>query len=155
MRKKEREIEDPNELAEILGKGRYATIAMCRENEPYIVTLNYGYDKAAHALYFHSALEGLKLDVIGQNPSVCGTVVQDRGYIHGECAHAYRSVVFWGEMRVVDDITEKKHGMEILLDHLEDDPDPIRRKHLKETSAYDRVGVLRLDIQQMTGKQGR
>jgi nitroimidazol reductase NimA-like FMN-containing flavoprotein (pyridoxamine 5'-phosphate oxidase superfamily) len=155
MRRTEREIKDPDELDEVLSAGRYATIAMCQGEEPYVVTLNYGYDRAARALYFHCAREGLKLDVIAQNPTVCGTVVQDRGYIHGKCAHAYRSVVFWGEMRRVDDLDAKKHAMEILLDHLEDNPDPIRRKHLNETSAYERVGILRLDIGRMTGKQGR
>jgi nitroimidazol reductase NimA-like FMN-containing flavoprotein (pyridoxamine 5'-phosphate oxidase superfamily) len=155
MRRTEREIKDPDELAEVLSTGQYATIAMCRGNEPYVVTLNYGYDRAAHALYFHCAQKGLKLELIVQNPNVCGTVIQDLGYIHGECAHAYRSVVFWGEMRRVEDLEAKKRAMEILLDHLEDDPDPIRHKHLNEASAYERVGILRLDIGQITGKQGR
>jgi nitroimidazol reductase NimA-like FMN-containing flavoprotein (pyridoxamine 5'-phosphate oxidase superfamily) len=155
MQKREREITDPEVLLGILSRGRYAVIATCRENEPYIVTLNYGYDRESHALYFHSALKGLKLDFIGQNPRVCGTVIEDRGYIQGECAHAYRSLVFRGEMSLVEDISEKRHGMEVLLAHLEEEPDPIRRKHLQQEDAYEQVGILRLNIQHMTGKQGR
>jgi nitroimidazol reductase NimA-like FMN-containing flavoprotein (pyridoxamine 5'-phosphate oxidase superfamily) len=155
MHKQEREITDPDALLDILSEGQYVVLAMCRENEPYVVTLSYGHDRQAHALYFHTALQGLKLDVIEQNPRVCGTVIEDRGYIQGECAHAYRSLVLWGEMYVVDDVAEKKHGMEILTEHLESDPDPIRRKHLQKADAYERVAILRLDIQHMTGKQGR
>ena len=155
MHKKEREITDRDVLVDILNEGQYVVIAMCRENEPYIVTLSYGYDREAHALYFHTALEGLKLDLIEQNPRVCGTVIEDRGYIQGECAHAYRSLVLWGEMCVVDDVDEKRRGMEILIDHLERDPDPIKHKHLQKADAYERVNILRLDIQHMTGKQGR
>jgi len=44
MNKKEREIVDRNVLIGILKQGKYATVSMCRDNEPYIVTLSYGYD---------------------------------------------------------------------------------------------------------------
>ncbi|MGC9521659.1 MAG: pyridoxamine 5'-phosphate oxidase family protein [Anaerolineae bacterium] len=96
MHKSEREITDPEIIEAVLRQGKYATLALARDGEPYAVTLNYGYDPASRALYFHTATEGLKLRFIEENPAVCGTVVEDRGYVQGKCAHAYRSVVFWG-----------------------------------------------------------
>jgi hypothetical protein len=44
--------------------------------------------------------------------------------------------------------------MEVLLNHLEDDPDEVKERSLKSDEAYEGVGILRLDIKEMIGKQG-
>jgi nitroimidazol reductase NimA-like FMN-containing flavoprotein (pyridoxamine 5'-phosphate oxidase superfamily) len=154
MFKKEREIVDENVQIDILKRGKYATLAFCQKEKPYLVTMNYGYDGTRKALYFHSALKGLKLDCIARNPRACATVIEDRGYKMDECSHAYRSVVFWGKISVVENLEEKKHGMEILFFHLEKNPDPIRERNFKTDRDYRKVNILRLDIEEMTGKQG-
>jgi nitroimidazol reductase NimA-like FMN-containing flavoprotein (pyridoxamine 5'-phosphate oxidase superfamily) len=153
MRKKEKEITDHTQVSEILRNGKYVTVAMCRDNEPYIVTLSYGYDEKQNALFFHCSPQGLKLDFIRQNPNVCGTVIEDRGYKMGDCSHAYRSVVFWGRMYQLHKLAEKKHALNVLLDQLEDEPSMIRAKSLKSDDDYKDVGILRLDITEMTGKK--
>ncbi len=155
MQKKEREITDREEMNEVLKNGKYAMIAMCRDNEPYVVTLSYGFDSQKNVLYLHSAAKGLKLTIIKDNPAVCATVIEDLGYLHNECAHAYRSVVFWGAMSAVESLEEKKHGMEIMMNHLEEDPEPVRQRTLKNDRVYDSFTVLKLEISHMTGKQGR
>lgn len=155
MHKHEREITDNNEIVEILKEGKYAVISMCRDNEPYAVTLSYGYDEVNNSLYFHTALKGLKLDFIKSNPSVCATVIDDWGYRMNECSHAYRSVVFWGNMSIIDSLDEKKHGMEVMLNHLENTPDAIRERVLKNDQVYNNIAVLRLDIKLITGKKGK
>lgn len=152
MHKKESEIRDKKKLAEILKQGRYAVISMCRNNEPYVVTLSYGYDKDKNHLYFHAAPKGLKIVFIKQNPSVCATVIDDKGYVTNECEHKYRSVVFWGEMSVLQDMEEKKYGMEILLNHLEDNPAELKEKFLKSDENLKKATILRLDINELTGK---
>lgn len=154
MNRKDKEITGRRTLIEIVRQGKFCSIAMCREAEPYLVTLNYGYDEAKGALYFHCALKGLKLKFIESNPKVCATVIDDRGYKSGECDHAYRSVVLWGRMHLVEDLKEKKHALEVLLNHLENDPAEIRERNLKSDEAYEKVGILRLNITEMTGKQG-
>jgi len=63
MYKKEKEIFDVEVMYDVLKKGQYATISLCENNQPYIVTMNYGYDEKKKALYFHSALKGLKLEI--------------------------------------------------------------------------------------------
>ena len=150
-----REITSKDQISDILKNGKYAVISMCCDNEPYIVSLSYGYDREKNALYFHSSRKGLKLDFIKANPHVCATVIEDGGYIADECGHNYRTVVFWGNMTVVDDINEKKHGMNILLNHLENKEDVIKEKLLKSDSYYSKMEVIRLDIVQIHGKEGR
>lgn len=154
MKKIEREITDKEEISNILRNGKYAVISMCRNNEPYIVTLSYGYDENTNSLYFHSAKAGLKIDFIKENPKVCATVIEDGGYLTAECEHKYASVIFWGSMHVVEDLNEKKHALITMIDHLEEAPEPLKARLLKNDNVYEGVGILRLDINEITGKKG-
>lgn len=155
LQKKEREIKEPKELLAIIKRGKYTTIAMCKNNEPYIVTLSYGYDEIKNALYFHSRQTGLKCEFIKNNPHVCATIIEDRGYIMNDCAHEFRSVIIWGNMYLVETLEEKKHAMDILLYHLEDNPDKIKQESLSNDKIYRNLGMLRLDIMKINGKWGR
>ncbi len=154
LRKTEKEISDITEIARILKNGKFTTISMCRSNEPYIVSLSYGFDEEKNSLYFHTSLEGLKLEFIRQNPNVCGTVIEDLGYVVDECTQKYKSVVFRGNMSIVDDLDEKKHGLNVLLHHLETDPVPIKKRNIENDASYKKVNILRLDISEIIGKKG-
>lgn len=150
-----REITSDEEITGILRKGKYAVISMCRDNEPYIVTLSYGYDAESNSLYFHTAKSGLKLEFLNQNSLVCATVIEDGGYVMDVCEHVYKSVVFWGNMEVVTDMDEKRHGMNVLLNHLEEKESVIKGYMLKSEDRYSVMDVLRLKITQIHGKAGR
>ena len=152
MQKPDREITDPSEVKGILARGKYATIALCRDGEPYVVTLSCGFDETRRALYFHSALKGLKLEFLRANPRVCATVILDLGYRPGRCSHGYRSVVLRGRMGLVDDLDEKKHALDVLLHQLEPEAEAVRKRQLPDDAAYRDVGILRLDIEDMRGK---
>jgi nitroimidazol reductase NimA-like FMN-containing flavoprotein (pyridoxamine 5'-phosphate oxidase superfamily) len=152
MQKKEREIKNKVRINEILKKGKFVTISLCRDKEPYIVTLSYGFDEVRYALYFHSTNLGLKLDILNENSSVCGTIIENLGYNHGACSHKYRSVVFWGNMTIVKDIVEKKHGFDVLLYHLEENPSKLKKQFFKSENTYFNTCVMRLDIKKITGK---
>ena len=127
---------------------------MCNNDEPYIVTLSYGYDSESNSLFFHCSNKGLKLDFIKNNPKVCGTIIEDLGYVINECGHNYNSVVFWGNMKIITDLEEKKHGMKVLLNHLEEKTDVIESKLLKSNDYYSKMEVLKLPImiRPVTGK---
>ncbi|MBY9010967.1 MAG: pyridoxamine 5'-phosphate oxidase family protein [Candidatus Lokiarchaeota archaeon] len=152
MQKKEREITDRNRIERILKRGKYVTISMCEKDEPYITTLSYGFDKGNNALYFHSANLGLKLDILKKNPNVCGTLIEDLGYNIGACSHKYRSIVFWGEMILIKDLEEKKHGFDVLLNHLEANPSKMKKRFFKNEQSYGDTCIMRLDIKKITGK---
>ena len=154
MKNADREIQDSSEIKRILKNSKYAVIAMCRNNEPYIVTLSCGYDEVNNALYFHSALTGAKMDFIKDNPAVCATIIEDRGYKTNECEHAYASVVISGSIYALQDLTEKKHAMNVLIDHLEPNPEPIKARLLKKDSIFEGFAMLKLEINEITGKQG-
>jgi nitroimidazol reductase NimA-like FMN-containing flavoprotein (pyridoxamine 5'-phosphate oxidase superfamily) len=152
IRRKEKEIKNREELFDILKGGKFAIISMSKENEPYIVSLSYGYDESKNALYFHCAKEGQKIDFINANPYVCGTVIEDNGY-EDRCGQTYRSVVFRGKMNIVDNIEEKKSGFDVLLNQLETDPIATKNKFLKKDETYENSGMLKLDITDITGKE--
>ncbi len=139
-RRKDKEIADEEELRRILRQGKYATIGMASGDEPYVVSLSYGYDEARSRLYFHCAREGRKMEIAKRNPNVCATVIEDLGYIPGKCDHDYSSLVIRGTLRAVEGLEEKKRGMDVLLRHLEGDPDPIKARTLPGEA---RVRVLR------------
>ena len=86
---------------------------------------------------------------------MCTTIIEDGGYIHGECGHNYKSLVFWGKMEVVSNLDEKKHGMKILLEHLENDSKVIRKKLIASDNYYSTMEVLKLEIAEIHGKAGR
>ena len=150
-----REITSESEIQEILKNGKYTTISMCRDNEPYIVTLSYGYDEGSSTLYFHCAKKGLKLDFIHVNPIVCATVIEDGGYVIDQCEHHFRSAVFWGDMSVVTELEEKKYGVAVLVKHLESNPNAIQRLLLKSDDSYSRMDILKLKITQIHAKAGK
>jgi nitroimidazol reductase NimA-like FMN-containing flavoprotein (pyridoxamine 5'-phosphate oxidase superfamily) len=154
MNKKEKEITSKEEILRILKKEKYAVIAMCRNNEPYIVTLSYGYDEEKNALFFHSSLKGLKLDFINENPNVCATIIEDRGYNNGQCEHHYSSLVIWGNMSIVQDIEDKKQAMGVLLNHLEENPDPIKERNFKNEAVFNNFALLKLEITELSAKKG-
>lgn len=151
----DREITSKEEVKEILRNGKFAVISMCRGNEPYIVTLSYGFDEEKNALYFHCSPIGLKLDFLRSNEHVCATVIEDGGYVANECSHNYRTLVFWGKMIPVETKEEKMHGMATLLKHLEKDAVVVDAKLAKAMYFYSKMEVLRLDITQIHGKAGR
>ena len=151
-RRSDREITNRAELARILKGGKFAVIGMADGNEPYVVALSYGYDASPARLYAHCALEGLKLDFLARNENVCATVIEDHGYQEGQCEQLFTSLVIRGKMRLVTDLNEKKHGLEVLLHHLERDPDPIRARNIQDDRSYDKVGILCLDIESVSGK---
>jgi nitroimidazol reductase NimA-like FMN-containing flavoprotein (pyridoxamine 5'-phosphate oxidase superfamily) len=152
MQKKEREILDKRIYKEIMKNGKFSTISMCRNDEPYIVTLNYGFDAINNNLYFHSAQKGLKLEFLKENQKVCGTIIEDLGYVNDDCSHKYRSIVFWGDMTIVENLDEKKHAFDIILNHLEDNPSKLKKKFLKSEQSYENTCLLKLDINLITGK---
>jgi nitroimidazol reductase NimA-like FMN-containing flavoprotein (pyridoxamine 5'-phosphate oxidase superfamily) len=153
MRKQEKEITNREKIYDILKRGKYTILSLCRDNEPYIVTLSYGFDDKRNSLYLHTANQGLKIEFIKKNSSICGTVIEDRGYKMNKCSHAYCSIVFWGKISVIKDLKEKKYAFNVLLNHLEDNPNKIQKKFLKKDTDYYNTCLLRLDIIEITGKK--
>ena len=150
----EKAIEDIAEMQHILNSVKYVTIAMCQENEPYLVTLSHGYDSEEHCIYFHCASEGKKNDILKANDVVWGQALVDEGYIQGACDHLYATVQLRGKVRFLDDFEEKKKALESMINRLEDKPEEVAEKQLNEKS-ITRVTIGRIDIEYMSGKKSK
>ncbi|MCK5148704.1 pyridoxamine 5'-phosphate oxidase family protein [bacterium] len=153
MRNQQRSVKDDAAMMDVLSGAQYVVIAMCQENQPYVITLSCGLDRGKRALYFHTAIKGLKLDIMDKNARVSFTAIDDLGYQYKKCSHKFRSVVGFGTLVRVTDRDEMRHGFEVLMDHLEPEPDPLKKKFLDKESIYQKTVMLRLDIENMTGKE--
>lgn len=152
-KRKRNEILAEDEKRALIKSGNHITIALCDKDLPYIITMSYGYDEEKNCLYFHCANKGDKLDYIKNNPNACATIIKDNGYMETKCDHDYESLVIRGKMVIVTDLDEKKHGLQVLLNHLEKDPKPIFERNIKDDKSYNGVTILRLNMESIIGKK--
>ncbi len=150
VRRKDREITGLEEMKKVLKSIKYVTIALCMDNDPYLVSLSHGYDEKRNCIYFHCAPEGKKLAYLRANNNVWGQAVQDYG-VSDECDYAYTSVHFSGKLFLVDDLREKRHAMEVIIRRLSPNPEVKIAKLNMEKLVKTTMG--RIDISCMTGKK--
>lgn len=117
MRKKDREVNDPAEIEQILKQGEIINVAMCRGDQPYVLPFNYGFLDGF--IYIHSATKGFKLEVLAQNPKVSFNVTTNVRMLPADkpqdCSVAYSSVVGFGRVRMVEDPVEKLAALEAVM----------------------------------------
>lgn len=125
-------------------------LALCGyDKRPYGVPLSHVYDNGK--LYFHSALAGLKIDLLRQNSNVSFTVIaQDE--IHPETYTTYfRSVIAFGCVSIIDDESEKMRTLEILGRRCNAEDTEGLKKEI--ASGFSRCLMLEMTIERITGKQ--
>lgn len=153
MRRADREVTDFAELVRIMECCDVCRLALSDGDYPYIVPLNFGLEaeNGRVALYFHSAPEGKKLDLIRQNGRAsfemdCGheLVLYEQAE---RCTMNYESVIGCGTVMIVSD-DEKKHGLDVLMRHYR--PEGGFRYG---TAALQRTVVIKLVVDEMTGKK--
>lgn len=118
MRKKELEITDQKIIDEIIASATYCHMALSDNNQPYIVPLNFG--RKGNSIYFHSAHEGRKIDIINKNNNVClmfevDQEIENKGKEACKWGTKYRSVIGFGKAFLVTDDLEKREGLKILM----------------------------------------
>jgi nitroimidazol reductase NimA-like FMN-containing flavoprotein (pyridoxamine 5'-phosphate oxidase superfamily) len=150
VRRKDREITNSEELKKVLKSTKYVTVALCMDNEPYLVSLSHGYDETRNCVYFHCANEGKKLVYLTANNKIWGQAVQDYG-VTDECDYAYTSVHFSGRLFLIDELKEKQHAIEVMVRQLSQNPDAKLAKIKPEKLAATTMG--RIDINYLTGKK--
>ena len=150
VRRKEREITDTAEMRQVLKATKYVTVALCMNNEPYLVALSHGYDEVNNCLYFHCAPEGKKLVYAQANNRVWGQSVQDFG-VTTECDYAYTCVHFSGTLSLVNSAEEKWHGMEVLVRQVA--PNPEAKLAQLKPEKVNRTTIGKIDIHYLSGKK--
>ena len=124
MRRKDREVTGINEIEKIFHQCKTCHVAMVDNGAPYVVPLSYGFkilDGNTLELYFHSALEGRKLDILKQNNKICFEIVYEGEPVHANtpCSSGYyfASVIGYGEVVFIDDIDKKCEALSIMFKH--------------------------------------
>lgn len=154
MRRSEKKIENKEDIFDIINSQKYLTMAMCKDGEPYLVTLNYGFDEEEMKFYFHCAKEGKKIDFLEENKTVWGQVIEDLGYCRGRCDHSYRSVHFQGSVSFLDDEEEKKEALCLMVEQLEEDPEKVIGR-MVEKADMGGVNVGQIQIEKLSGKESK
>ncbi|TFG19178.1 MAG: hypothetical protein EU530_07100 [Promethearchaeota archaeon] len=156
LRRSDKKIKKIEDIIAIINRQEYLTLALCNNNHPYLVSLNYGYDLENKCFYFHSATEGKKLEFLKQNPSIYGQILEQLKYKEGECSYAYRSVQFGGEVTFVKDNEEKKHALELMIEKIETPALILNTKNKFITDKIpERVLIGKITVNEFTGKEER
>jgi nitroimidazol reductase NimA-like FMN-containing flavoprotein (pyridoxamine 5'-phosphate oxidase superfamily) len=149
LRRKEKEITDIKEIESIIQQSQVCRLALADEGLPYIVPLCFGYKNKM--LYFHSAKEGQKIDILRRNRQVCFEFDIDARVRSGKTACAwgmgYKSVIGYGTASLVEDPEEKQKALDIIMRQYSEGEFEYSAKNLAE------MLVIKVDVSAMTGKK--
>ncbi len=152
MRRKEREITDRSEIEAIIRKSLVCRLAMSDGDQPYVVPLCFGY--ADNTLYFHSAGEGRKIDILKKNRRVCFEFDNDpmlvkKGRDGCDWGMKYESVIGSGRADIIEDAASKRKALDIIMNQYGDGSFQYADAKVKQTV------VIKVEIEEMTGKRSR
>lgn len=147
MRRKDRAISD-DEAKQLLQNGEFGVLStISKDNEPYGIPLSYYF--LNDVLYFHSALEGKKLDNIINNNNCSFCVVGQTEVLQSKFSTKYESVIVTGVIEEPSS-TEKQIGLEGLVKKYSPEFLEEGLKYISKAKAETKV--LKLVIQDITGK---
>lgn len=127
------------------------TLALSGDNGyPYAVPLSYFYGDSK--IYFHCAKDGHKIDAIKNCPKASFCVIESDGVIPEKFTTAYRSVIAFGQIRIIDSLDEMRRAITMLSDKYSPNMDSERDKEIDEF--FNRLCMLELTVEHMSGKQG-
>ncbi|MDD4835651.1 MAG: pyridoxamine 5'-phosphate oxidase family protein [Dethiosulfovibrio sp.] len=154
VRRKDREVSDLSWMESVLDRALACHLSLFDGEWPYVIPITFGYEPGH--IYFHSAKEGKKIDIIRSNPKASFCVEVDAVPFPNPKGRSglllpYKSVVGYGHVSVVPDDEEerKRHGLAVLAAHYCRQGVDIPRPR----ALLDKVAVLDLEIVHMTGKQ--
>ena len=154
MRRKEREITSRDDITDVLRRCNVIRLGLNTGSYPYVVPMNFGFESEDESLtlWFHSAPEGFKLDLIRQNPKVGFEADCSLNLVEGERARGYtmeyESVIGHGDMVICEDNETKRRGLTAIMRQYA----PGRDFDFRDDEIAD-LFVLRLDVVQITGKR--
>ena len=149
MRRKEKEIKSKEEIESVIQKALVCRLAMADENGPYIVPLSFGYRDGF--LFFHSAKEGKKLDILRKNNKVCFEIDTDYEIVESEKAckwgMKFKSIIGFGNAFIIEDMESKKTALNVIMRHYSG------RSFEFEEKEMNRFVIIKVEIESMTGKK--
>ncbi len=149
MRRSEREIKNRAVIDAIIRQCLVCRLGLADGEEPYIVPLCFGYD--GEALYFHSASDGRKIDILRRNSRVCFEFDIPEGMREAEqgCRWGikYRSVIGFGTAEIEDDQEGKNKALELIMAQYSG------KEYIFPEDIMTKTTVIKVVIARVTGKQ--
>ena len=149
MRRKDREIQDKKEIESIIQKSSFCRIALSLDNSPYIVPVCFGYKD--NCLYFHSARDGKKINMIKKNNNICFELDIYNGTVKSgnpcDWDVKYYSVVGSGRAFFIDDPEEKIKALDTITEHYSG------KSFEYKKDSINNVAVIKVEIEEITGKK--
>lgn len=147
IRRQDRAIDEAETIA-ILQNSEFGVLSMCTEqNEAYGIPLNYVYFSGA--LYFHCAPEGAKLNHLRNNAKASFCVVGRTLILPSKFGTCYESAIAVGSISVAEG-DEKQQALLQFIDKYSGDFKEEGKEYIAKL--FDRVRVLKLTIQSLSGK---
>ena len=115
---------------------------------PYTIPMNFLYRE--NRIYFHSALQGHKIDAIMHSPKACFTLINDPVKQENDWWYHVSSVVCFGQVSIIENQEERMAILRNLGQKYF--PEGYDMQKDLDTNAH-RAAVLCLDIEHMTGKR--
>lgn len=149
MRRKDREMPESFAL-EVIDKCDFGTLAMAdAEGQPYCLPLSIVRDD--RVIYFHSAMQGEKIEYLRQNPKICLACVGDTHVPPKKFTTEYESAVVFGTASEVTDPDEKIHALRLLC--LRYTPDNMDAFDKAIEMSLKRTAIWKLTMDKVTGKR--
>ena len=153
MRRSDREIKNIEDILAVMRQCDVCRLALNDDGYPYIVPLNFGFteDDGKIELFFHSAAEGHKLDLIRKDARAAFEMdtehrlqyFEDKGY----CTYDYASVMGKGWITILPD-EEKPAALRTIMDHYHSGENAYFNP-----AAMPRTTVYKLTVEEITGKR--
>ncbi len=153
MRRSDREITDPKIIEEFVAGEQILRVAFYDDGDIYIVPVNYGYlyENDKYSFYFHGAKAGRKYELSKSKPVVGFEIDGKYKLLENENACDYsasfQSVIGTGTLQIVDNMEEKKLGLNTLMKQISQHSD-----WNYDDKMLEAVAVYRLDVTKIACK---
>ncbi|HPJ03202.1 MAG TPA: pyridoxamine 5'-phosphate oxidase family protein [Candidatus Limiplasma sp.] len=153
MRRKDREITDSKQMEAILRGAKCLRLGLVDNGLAYIVPMSFGMatEGGALCLYFHSAPEGRKIELIEAAGIASFEADTDIRTIEAEEAcefsSSYQSVMGYGKIEILRSEDEKRRALQVLMEHYTD-----KAAWEFPDKSVGRVVAIKLTVEAMTGK---
>lgn len=149
MRRKDREMDEKFAFY-VTDKCDYAVLSMVTpEGFPYCIPITIARD--GNVIYFHSAMEGFKVDVLRNNPNICMSCVGDTNKPEDKFTTEFESSIIRGQSSEVTDDTEKIHALKLICQR--HSPNNMYNFSKAAEKSLPRTGVWKITIDSITGKR--
>jgi len=148
MRRKDREQSKDFALA-VVDKCAYAVMATVNgDGTPYCIPISPA--REGQLLYFHSAVEGHKIDNLRRQSKVCISCVGEQDAIPGKFTLRYESAVIFGSASEVMDRQEKIRALNLICKRYT--PDNMAAFDKAIERQLDVTAVWKIHIDEISGK---